>query len=95
MNTRSSGRWWLVILIIIIIPILVGVMMSLRFFDWLPTSNDWIGFWGGYAGAVVGGIITLIVMRQTLKNSEDLQHKVRNGNWLIISPLLFLIFVSR
>lgn len=75
MNTRSSGRWWLVILIIIIIPILVGVMMSLRFFDWLPTSNDWIGFWGGYAGAVVGGIITLIVMRQTLKNSEDLQHK--------------------
>lgn len=34
------------------------------------TSNDWIGFFGSYMGSILGGIITLIVMKETIESGN-------------------------
>ena len=37
------------------------------------TSNEWIGFWGGYLGSIIGGLITLYVLFRTLKDNKKNQ----------------------
>ena len=34
-------------------------------------SNDWIGFWGSYLGAIIGGAITLIVLWKTIVSNRQ------------------------
>ena len=59
-----------VILILILIPLMVYGLSEISV---LPVcgSNDWASFWGGYLGAILGGIITLFVMRVTLINEKE------------------------
>lgn len=59
--------------IILIIPVCVGVLVSLSVWPKVSTSNDWIGFWGGYAGSIVGGVITLTVMWTSLQSNKKMQ----------------------
>ena len=39
-------------------------------------NNDWAGFWGGYLGAIVGGVITLYVMFKSFQDSRENQERV-------------------
>lgn len=41
-------------------------MVSFGVVNWLETSNDWIGFWGGY----LGGLFTLIGVLITINFSK-------------------------
>lgn len=83
-------KYWKEIVIVIftmifIIPMIIALMLSVRFFC-TDTTNEWIGFWGGYIGSILGGIITLYVLFQTLKNNEDIQkrnEKVSYCNYVI------------
>lgn len=59
-------------IVFIIIPIAMGLIISIDGPVWLETENEWIGFWGGYAGAILGGLITLFVMWRTIKSSEEI-----------------------
>lgn len=62
-----------IIIAIIIMPIVVAILTSciqspIKNF---VTSNDWIGFFGSYVGAILGGLITLFVMDKTIEAGND------------------------
>lgn len=61
------------ILLGFIIPIFVAVVTTLipSPIPNLETSNDWIGFFGSYMGAILGGFITLIVMEKTIESGNQ------------------------
>lgn len=65
--------------IILVAPIVVNIILyCTNPIPWLiPSvgeSSDWIGFWGSYAGAIIEGLITLLVLHYTIKENS----KVRN-----------------
>lgn len=62
-------------LIVLLMPVIIGGIVSIVILPQLETSNDWIGFWGSYAGSVVGGIITLLVMKKTLESNRQNQER--------------------
>lgn len=62
---------------IVVIPIIIGIIVSIPGVSWLETSNDWIGFWGSYIGAIIGGLMTLLVLSATIKDSHQTQEKIR------------------
>jgi hypothetical protein len=48
---------------LIILPIIISIIISLNTPNWIwkiDTQNDWIGFLGGYAGSIIGGLCTLV-----------------------------------
>ncbi|MDY2882855.1 MAG: hypothetical protein SOT71_09415 [Romboutsia timonensis] len=69
-------RYGIILLLVIVtctLPFVVTVLTSC----WsspipeFETSNDWIGFFGSYMGAILGAIITLIVMYKSIKAGEE------------------------
>jgi putative Mn2+ efflux pump MntP len=54
------------VLSLFVIPLFIGWIVSFNFVNWLETSNDWIGFWGGY----LGGLFTLIGVLITINFSK-------------------------
>lgn len=56
---------------IVIFPVLVAILVSIPILDGLSASNDWIGFWGGYIGSLLGGVITLYVLIKTLESAKE------------------------
>lgn len=72
-----------VIIAALIIPLVIGFLVSTPAFFNLATSNNWIDFWGGYAGSIIGGVITLIVMKTTLSNNVLLAEKEKRQNLCI------------
>jgi len=62
-----------VLLLIVIIPLIVTILVSFNVLNYIDTDNSWIGFWGSYLGAVMGGCITLYVLQKTIKvNNSNL-----------------------
>ena len=64
-----SLRFGLPFILLVPMPLLVMVLVNTP--GHTTTDNDWIGFFGSYFGAVLGGIITLFVLVMTLKNNES------------------------
>lgn len=78
MNNRKRTKVFFVLItaiIIITIPIVVGIGVSLPIFQNIENSNDWIGFWGGYLGAILGGLVTLYVLWSTVNNNEKARRR--------------------
>lgn len=69
-NKKEFAKW--AIVGFIGIPFVSYLLSEVRI---LPVcgSNDWAGFWGSYLGAILGGGITLYVMKKSL-DQEDI-HK--------------------
>jgi hypothetical protein len=63
------------VIMVIIIP---SATYALSTIPVLPMggNNDWAGFWGGYLGAIVGGVITLYVMFKSFQDSRENQERV-------------------
>lgn len=57
----------LLVLSLFLLPLFIGWMVSFNVVNWLETSNDWIGFWGGY----LGGLCTLIGVLITINFSKS------------------------
>lgn len=78
MNVKKKAKILVIILgsifILVLIPLLVTAMMSVRLIN-TDTSNEWIGFWGGYLGSIIGGLITLYVLFRTLEDSKNTQER--------------------
>ncbi len=77
-NRKSKSHYFMYLaigLLALIIPLLIGLLVSTPAFFNIVITNDWIGFWGGYSGSIIGGIITLIVMKSTLSSSFLLQER--------------------
>lgn len=67
-NWKEILLWGMVL--IIIIPLIIAYFLSFRLII-TDTTNEWIGFWGGYLGALFGGLITLYVMHKTNELSRE------------------------
>ena len=63
-----------VICVIILVPLGIAFLLSFSFI-YTDTSNEWIGFWGGYLGAIIGGLSTLIVFKYTISYNNKLYDK--------------------
>lgn len=63
------SQYWLVIIVLIATPIVLGVLLKIPFTNIDNGSNDgWLGFWGGY----LASIITIIgVYWQVRKQGEE------------------------
>lgn len=53
----------------LIVPLIIAGMLSFRIIV-TDTTNEWIGFWGGYLGAIFAGIIALYVLFKTLDDNR-------------------------
>lgn len=72
--------------IVISTPIVLAVCISTPIFVNITGGVNWLGFWGSYLGAVLGGIITVIVFWGTLKNSEE--SKIRDEKRKLFDTLI-------
>lgn len=59
--------------ILVVVPFMIYLLSAIPIFP--SGGNDWAGFWGGYAGAIIGGIITLFVLFKTLDDNKKLQER--------------------
>ena len=66
MQTKNKILKFLFVLSLFVLPLFIGWIVSFSVFNWLETSNDWIGFWGGY----LGGLFTLIGVLITINFSK-------------------------
>lgn len=74
---------WILVLLIIFMPIATTIITSL-INNHFTTSNDWIGFFGSYTGAIIGGLITLFVMNTTIENGNQNLKKTMHQNEIIL-----------
>ena len=58
-------------IVLIIIPIAAGALVSIDGPAWLETENEWIGFWGGYLGSLVGVGAAIYVMKITILHEKE------------------------
>ena len=79
--------------ILIIIPVFINCLMFFNFFPVKGTTDIWIPtlgtFWGAILGGVISGAITLIGVRLTIKDAENVRK--HNEYPLIINNLEKLI----
>lgn len=75
-------KYWFVGLAIIIMPMATTVATSLIHspISSFSESNDWIGFFGSYMGAIIGGLITLLVMYRSIENGDKNVNATMNQN---------------
>lgn len=67
-NWKEILLWGIVL--VVIIPLIIACLFNIPLIK-TATQNEWIGFWGGYLGALFGGFITLYVMRKTNEVSRE------------------------
>ena len=61
-----------VIAVLIIPPIIVGTVVSMDILNNWTNSNDWIGFWGGYLGSVMGAGVAAWGIIKTIRENRKL-----------------------
>ncbi|MGD6871218.1 hypothetical protein ACQCU1_03355 [Sutcliffiella horikoshii] len=68
----TKKQLYLFCMIIVLIPVIVNILMSIRI-PLIPVgfNNDWIGFFGSFLGSVVGGGLTLLGVKLTLDYQSD------------------------
>lgn len=75
-------NWFVLIAILVLIPLAVG--LGIKFIDYIPFFNsipgdnsDWLGFWSGYLGSIIGIGGAYYVMRRQLEieNKKELKDK--------------------
>ena len=84
------------IITFVFVPKIIGNVTGVSFFE-TESGNPWIGFWGNYLGAIIGGVLSgsvaIYVMKRTIRNSKKEQERkeVRDfADWLIKRDAEFL-----
>lgn len=70
----------LVLVVLMFVPLGVTALVSFEVLHYVEVSNDWIGFWGSYLGALIGGAITLFVLHKTLQSNKETLEVTMNGD---------------
>lgn len=78
-----------IIFAIIFVVILFAFIVSPIVLCVLKVNESWIGFWGGYLGAIFSGIITLWVMYCTMKEEKKIakENNRRENNKYLLEKL--------
>lgn len=71
-------KYYKFIAVIVIVPIFINIILCCgNPLPWnIPiagTSGDWVGFWGNYAGAIIGGLIALYVLYHTITENAKIR----------------------
>ena len=56
---KEIKKHWPILILLFIIPVILAFLITTSWFDGIAGSNDgWLGFWGGYLGAIIaiGGV---------------------------------------
>lgn len=73
MFVEMNRRYWLYILLFILMPVLLSLALHLTISSWFPpiagTESDWVGFWGNYLGAGLTGFISFVVLWKTIDSN--------------------------
>lgn len=69
---KGKIKWG--IALFVLIPCVVYALTTIPIFP-SGQNNDWAGFWGGYLGAIFGGLITLFVLFKTIENENNQKKK--------------------
>ena len=77
------------VIILIAVPLIVYGLSEISL---LPVTggNDWAGFWGGYMGAVIGGLCTFGGVSQTIKHEREKEETEKERSVLPYMGLLAL-----
>lgn len=77
----------MIVSLIILTPIVLAVCISTPIFVNVAGGVNWLGFWGSYLGAVLGGGITVIVFWGTIEEnkSRDRREEKRHLFEILIS----------
>ena len=68
---KKNGKFALGIIILsLMVAFFIGIGVSLPLFPKMTNANEWIGFWGSYAGAVIGGVITMMGVSMTIQSES-------------------------
>ena len=94
--------WWaflMLFLAIIIIPVILQWMMVSVLNNTSGGSNDgWLGFWGGYLGAIISTLGVYITLRKQLrsdkKNLQEQLYNDRENNYKIARPFFIVGFAA-
>ncbi|MBC1722265.1 hypothetical protein [Listeria seeligeri] len=65
--------------ILLFLPLVVGLLMNIKIFDSISGSEDgWLGFWGGYLGAILSvfGAFWLF-NKQSMKDKEEINETIK------------------
>lgn len=76
-NTATYGL--IAILVFVFIPLCIAFLVSFNFIN-TDTTNEWIGFWGGYLGSIIGVLSTLIVFKYTILRDKEVYDKDKRFN---------------
>ena len=66
---------------VVIVPLIIALAMSVRLIC-TDTSNEWIGFWGSYIGAILSAGIAIYVMKETIKIESEVRDVEESGRFL-------------
>lgn len=56
----------------------------------MPGADDvptWIGFGGSYIGGIIGGVISILILNKTLRQTGVLHHDLKLCSWIPSSIL--------
>ena len=79
MKKNWKDMFLISIMVLVIIPLIIAMIINVRLIC-VDTTNEWIGFWGSYIGAIISAGIAIYVMKETLINERqirDLDEKSR------------------
>ncbi|ECC2420323.1 hypothetical protein FOI35_12945, partial [Listeria monocytogenes] len=79
MNKKGILWWVLFVAIIILVPFLIGIGLNCFNLNFIAGTNEaWLGFLGGYLGAIVSIIGALFLFReQTKKDKKEIDRTLK------------------
>lgn len=70
--------WYLWLAALLLIPGVLGLLLNADApFPIAGEVSDWIGFWGSYVGAILSGLISFVILYQTLRSQGEEQRRQR------------------
>lgn len=85
---EKSIIWITIISVIVIMPVLITLIIKIPLGSYAPGNvESWIGFYGSYVGAIIGGLVAYGAARIQIKNIEE---KEKEFNRPFISALTTL-----
>lgn len=62
---------------ICIISVFVISVFVFSMINWKNVKGEWIGFWGSIIGSILGGIVTLVALKKTIKSETIARNEDR------------------
>ena len=71
------GKKILKLIMIVIVSISIISAIIILLINWKSIEGEWIGFWGSIIGSILGGVVTLVALRKTIKSETIARNEDR------------------